>query len=149
MGYPLAAIEVKKPVKFQDSSSKFKIYGQLFDYMMRIRSFYGLSNIFGIYTTFERCEICWLPDSLSAASATDLNFDSNDVDDDAAVSRSMMVSEEFTSSDSQQLATALASLFQKLTSTMTCKVPLISSIRPYIIINKSTWYWKKGITCAS
>lgn len=52
-GYPVAAIEVKKPEEISDEKKAIH-YGQLFDYLTRIRSFHGIRNVLGLYIQLGR-----------------------------------------------------------------------------------------------
>jgi hypothetical protein len=61
MGMPIGVIEIKKPdAKIMRNRL---IYGQIFDYMMMLRAFHGLTFVFGIVTTYEQWRICWLEDT--------------------------------------------------------------------------------------
>jgi flagellar biosynthesis GTPase FlhF len=53
-GFPVGAIEVKKPDGEDSNEETRKMHlGQLFDYLMRIRTFHGVRNLIGILTDFE------------------------------------------------------------------------------------------------
>ena len=48
--------------------------GELYDYMMRIRSYKGVRSCFGILTSFDQWHICWLPDTDGHASSTSIHY---------------------------------------------------------------------------
>ena len=73
-GIPAGVIEVKTPKPDGRVLDSPLLAGQLYDYMMLLRSFYGLQSIFGVMTTYYEWRICWLDtsESKSLASATSL-----------------------------------------------------------------------------
>jgi len=73
-GIPAGVIEVKTPKKDAGVLESPFLAGQLYDYMMLLRSFYGLQSIFGVMTTYSEWRICWLDtsESRSLAAATSL-----------------------------------------------------------------------------
>ena len=71
-GMPIGVIEVKKPGKVAGGTPVLDdpiLAGQIFDYMMCLRQFNGLRNIFGIITTYNEWKICWLEDTDKAAAS--------------------------------------------------------------------------------
>lgn len=68
-GVPIGVVEVKKPDKSDILRNEY-VQGQLFDYMLRLKSFFGLEHVFGILSTYEEWRICWMPQSQKAAVAT-------------------------------------------------------------------------------
>jgi hypothetical protein len=63
---PVGVIEVKKPDEDrkdlgQSILDKATVLGELFDFQMQLRNFYGMSPAFGILTTFEAWRVCWIP----------------------------------------------------------------------------------------
>ncbi len=67
-GVPIGVVEVKKPGKTVMNSPN--LFGQIFDYMLQLQAFHGLSTPFGIVTTFQQWRVCWLPDGDSLAENT-------------------------------------------------------------------------------
>ena len=59
-GAPIGVVEVKKPDE-NDTLRHAAVQGQLFDYMLRLQSFFGLQHVFGILTNYEQWRICWMP----------------------------------------------------------------------------------------
>ena len=57
---PVGVVEVKTPTD-RDVFQAGHVVGQLFDYMLRLRSFHGLKHVFGILTTYERWRFFWMP----------------------------------------------------------------------------------------
>ena len=62
-------VEVKTPSTKKILESH-QVAGQLYDYMMRLRSFYGLQAVFGIMTTYCEWRICWLDTTISRQLAS-------------------------------------------------------------------------------
>jgi len=63
---PVGVIEVKKPDEDQNDFDesildKPTALGELYDFLMRLPNFYGMSPAFGIITTFEAWRVCWIP----------------------------------------------------------------------------------------
>src|SRR5690348_9514734 len=67
-GNPLGVVEVKKPG--ESILSEKLVLGQIYDYMLRLKSFHGLKDVFGVLTTYEEWRICWFPHSQTTAEAT-------------------------------------------------------------------------------
>ncbi|KAL6071676.1 Protein kinase domain-containing protein [Balamuthia mandrillaris] len=67
---PIGIVEVKKPT--ENIFDKNEVNGQIYDYMMALRSFSGLRYVFGILTTYEQWRVCWLPDANQLAQAEEL-----------------------------------------------------------------------------
>lgn len=67
-GVPVGVCEVKKPGRSIINSSF--VHGQIYDYMLRLRSFHGLRYVFGIVSTYEQWRLYWLDDCAAAASAS-------------------------------------------------------------------------------
>jgi hypothetical protein len=152
-GYPVGAVEIKKPRKDKSSPTTFnrpKVQGQLFDYMLRIRSFHGLRHVFGIMTDFEDWRICWLPDSNDAALATQLSYSLHEdtIDVGCADTRMLYGSEIYsgrTETTTPILARALVSVLRKMdygkNSLDVRKMQLLSDQRSYILLDSQSWFW--------
>ena len=142
-GFPVGAIEVKKPGK----GDRERDYGQLFDYMLRIRSFHGIRSVFGICTNFVEWTICWLPDSDVVALATNLVDSTDEISNTSATNRILHVSETYPY-DSTTLAVALTSVLKKMNKSaeIVDPVPLVSPTRAYIVLTeKKSWIWRNGL----
>ena len=68
-GLPVGVIEVKKPDK-SDLMEQTQIFGELFDYMMFLKSTYNIQRVFGILTRYSDWYVCWLEDTPSPASSS-------------------------------------------------------------------------------
>ena len=66
-GRPVGVVEVKKPGR--GILDKPEVAGQMYDYLKRLRSFYGLKHVFGIATTYVEWRLFWLPDAATDAAA--------------------------------------------------------------------------------
>ena len=152
-GCPVGAVAIKRPRNNKSSRSIFRnsqVQGQLFDYLLHIRSFHGLRHVFGIITDFEDWRICWLPDSDEAAHATDLSYSLHppNIDVGCAPARVMHGSEIYsgrTEAATPLLATALVSVLRKIDygrkSVDVLNVQLLSDQRLYICLNRWSWSW--------
>ena len=69
-GVPVGAIEVKKPDR--GILAKEEVAGQLYDYMLRLRAFYGLDHVFGIASTYAEWRVFWLEDCETVATSTEM-----------------------------------------------------------------------------
>ena len=86
-GVPVGVVEVKKP----DASAQppalnhANVLGELNDFMVRLKNFYGIAPVFGLLTNFVSWRVAWLPE--------------DDCDDIAAQEESYNGPHEFTSSN--------------------------------------------------
>eukprot|EP01136_Pigoraptor_vietnamica_P024386 Opistho-1_new@77369 len=82
-GRPVGVVEVKKPGR--NVLATEEVAGQMYDYLKRLRTFYGLDHVFGIATTYAEWRICWLRNSatMSAASSSPSAVLSDDGTDDS------------------------------------------------------------------
>jgi len=60
-GKPVGVCEVKTPGSTIMNSRM--LHGQIYDYMLRLRSFHGLKRVFGIVSTYRQWRLYWLNDS--------------------------------------------------------------------------------------
>lgn len=58
MGLPVGVVEVKN--EGDGALSDERVAGELFEYMMRLPSFYGTTEAFGILTTYRKWRVCWM-----------------------------------------------------------------------------------------
>jgi hypothetical protein len=146
-GFPVGAVEVKKPDRHQNGVTEEMVLGQLFDYLMRIRTFHGVKNLFGIVTDFETWTICWPQDSSTMAAADDDCFVDAMMDPATTIKRELCVSKKYSSQD-KEMAQAVVSVLMKMKSSSqrVDTVPLLSRTRSYIQLCPATWYWSSGIT---
>jgi hypothetical protein len=77
-GVPVGVCEVKKPGRTIMESTV--VHGQIYDYMLRLRSFHGIKHVFGIVSTYEQWRLYWLEDCAPAAAATALPVAAPSVD---------------------------------------------------------------------
>ena len=69
MGFPVGVIEVKKPDATTDPKKETRIFGELYDYMMFLKSTYNLTRIFGVLTRYSDWYICSLESDQPASSS--------------------------------------------------------------------------------
>eukprot|EP01137_Pigoraptor_chileana_P021798 Opistho-2@85940 len=56
---PIGVIEVKCPTT-RNAHNDTHVYGQLFNYMARLRALHNVRHVFGILTTYDKWRVCWL-----------------------------------------------------------------------------------------
>ncbi len=170
-GVPVGVVEVKKPDKNNKNTvlDHKNVFGQIYDYMMRLRSFFGLRYVFGIITTYAQWRVVWLdePDTIvAAASAADQAMsllDNRDVQkedqasllyeddetklEDAAVvdhsvndTRKVVFTRVYDSNDAD-LYRLLGSAISKMFRSPKNAVKLIDSTRPYLCLEEESVYW--------
>ncbi len=49
------------------------MHGQIYDYMLRLQSYYGLRNVFGIVTTYEQWRFYWFPSCDEVAAGEEID----------------------------------------------------------------------------
>jgi hypothetical protein len=160
-GKPVGVIEIKKPGN--NILQNPHVLGQLYDYMLRLRSFFGVNHVFGILTSYDEWRICWLPDKNTDTVATEGTEKIGattpqpllPVAEGSAVS-SPSVSTEHKDRDrtmhgtsvikynDQLLVRALCSVVVKMSESSSSEVKLIDSERPYIVWEQKTWHWQKA-----
>ena len=60
-GMPVGVIEVKKPPRTNEKGDvDARIFGELYDYMMFLRSTYHMTPVYGLLTTYSEWYVCWL-----------------------------------------------------------------------------------------
>jgi len=72
---PIGVVAVKKPNPSTHTKrcvlDKPRVIGQLYDYLLMLKSFHGLENVFGILSTYKKWRVCWLQspqtDAIAAA----------------------------------------------------------------------------------
>jgi hypothetical protein len=146
LGIPIGAIEVKKPGKqiFENL-----VYGQIFDYLLQLRSFHGVGEVFGILTNLVEWKIVWLPDTEIAGKAINLSYGSSTIEKNVAQKRELHVSDvTYTINDHNALFTGLTSVLKKMRKAANnrCVVPITSSTRVFIELSSESWRW---IMCKS
>jgi len=142
-GVPIGVAEVKKPDGKDILRNKY-VQGQLFDYMLRLKSFFGLEHVFGFLSTYEEWRVCWMPQSQKAAVATVIvNREADEVETEAqpvVPQRVMNGSPVFRWND-PNLPHILCSTILKMYNSPRTEVRLIDKSRPYIIIDENQWSW--------
>jgi hypothetical protein len=150
-GVPIGAVEVKLPnldkkgILMRGAAFNVYTYGQIFDYMLQLRAFHGVRQVFGIITTLIEWQIVWLPDTQEAALATDLSYGPNIVDSTIPSTRSLHVSKDIYCFDEPRLLCACLTTVlkkMKLSSNDRIVVALNSSKRFYIEVTPKLWQWK-------
>jgi hypothetical protein len=150
-GVPIGVVEVKKPkldengVLVRGAAFNLDTYGQIFDYMLQLRAFHGVRQVFGIITTLIEWQIVWLPDTQEAALATDLSYSPNNVDSTIASTRSLHVSRDiYCFEEPPILCACLTTVLKKMkhSSTGRIVVAINSSTRCYIEVLSQVWRWK-------
>lgn len=149
-GRPIGVIEVKSPSQKQKNVLEdFKVLGQLYDYMIKLRTSFGQCELIGIVTNLKQWRFGWLEDSNNIAKSSrahtniplekrhsyltsfPLTFSS----------RRMCVTRTY-SLGSADLAPKLASCLFKNLACNYRAIPLISSNRVYQQFTADSYVWK-------
>lgn len=141
-GRPIGVIEVKSPS--DNILENKKVCGQLFDYMVKLRTSYGQCELIGVLTNLKEWRFGWFRDSAviaqsnlvttsikSPADAFPLNFES----------RELIMSKIYTLSCSE-LPGVLATCLLKNLNCSYRPVPLISQNRVYQQLNQDGFLWQ-------
>ena len=163
-GFPIGVLEVKKPDKKIMQSER--LHGQIFDYMIRLRNFYGQKHVFGIVSTYEEWRIYWLANDVcnDAASATTklenieatqayvedittipecINFESESTEELISPSQEkrQLCGTPIIRYDDKNLSHMLVSVLLKMYNSPRETIPLVDPNRSYIQLNETSWYW--------
>jgi hypothetical protein len=79
-GIPIGVVEVKKPGRDNALQNPY-VQGQIFDYMLRLQSFFGIKHVFGILSSYEQWRVCWMPTSTERAARTTTTDQAADEDE--------------------------------------------------------------------
>lgn len=141
-GVPIGVVKVKKPGGALESPY---VQGQLFDYMLRLQSFFGIKNVFGILTSYDQWRICWLPLSDQAAAATSSaalgTEHAREIETQIVVPERVLQGSKFFAWDDEDLPRALCTVILKMYSSPRSQVSLVDKNRPYIVIDQDQWSW--------
>jgi len=163
-GIPVGVVEVKKPGKgIMDHPF---VAGQIYDYMMRLRSFYGLDNVFGIVSTYREWRVFWLEDTQPAAESDKVSvppFVENPVDRllphvppfalsppkqskkasvATASTRPRVYADRTVAWNDPEIILLLASVLLKMVcSPATRLTSLLAKERVAITVNRTHWLW--------
>ena len=137
--HPICICEVKQPApKILDDKI---VLGQVFDYMVLLRTYYGVREVMTILTTSKEWRFCWFKDTDPIARATSIKKMQAEIrcDDieDILVDRTVLVSPLMLWTDAT-LVRSLLSFLVKTTHVHHDPVPLFSTTRKYLRICTST-----------
>ncbi len=122
-GVPKGVVEVKTPLS-PDIMTDGLLHGQVYSYLMWLKSFYNISEVIGIATTYEEWRICWLSVS-----------DTGEVDE-------ALHGSEVKKYNDPDIIKFIASALQKMNSATWIK-PTILKGRPLLTFNPKGWSWEK------
>ena len=145
-GIPIGIIEIKKP---GDTflSNKAEIFIQLFDYMLMVQSFYGVTYVLGILTNYQSWQICWLPHSDPCALAENLEYNNEYRDQTSDIdNRVIHSSKNYKYTDAQTLTIVLCSALKKMKKNLSFyrPRPFLSSERNFIELSEESWARKSS-----
>lgn len=142
---PIGVVEVKEPGADDALQSPY-VQGQIFDYMLRLQSFFGLEHVFGILSSYENWRICWLPRSERAAmgtSATARVAEEHETEMQTVVPERVLYGSQFFAWNDENLPRVLCTTILKMYQAPRSEVRLIDKSRPYIIMDETQWSWGK------
>lgn len=138
---PIIAIEVKSPDENGDILNNLKVNGQMFDYLMSLKSFYFNGVTYGILTTFKHWRFCWLKNTNDSAESNQVLKDIN-LEDVPLKPRELYCSKIFAHNE-KNLVKFILSIIVKAYYADYNPINLFDSNRAYIRINPDGWLWKK------
>lgn len=148
-GAPIGVVEAKKPA-IDDEDETLEntfVQGELFDYMLRLQSFFGLQHVFGLLSTYERWRVCWMPCSQRAAASTSISATQTaehlDKEVQTVVPERVLHGSKLFHWDDPDLPRMLCTSILKMYKSPISEVNLIDKNRPYIIIDEAQWSWDK------
>eukprot|EP01031_Cornospumella_fuschlensis_P026661 gene26661-32216_t len=148
-GRPISAVEVKRYNSDSDVLSDECALGQLYDYLMQIRTFYGQVEVFGFLTDFVNWRVCWLPESAALAAS------SVGLDPTAPLANRLLTttaplptsakgelqSAPLIHHTDPALALTIYSAISKNLLAQVAPVPLFHSQRSYMLYMRNSWKW--------
>ena len=138
-GRPFSLVKVKSPAcaVFEDAH----VYGQAYNYLLMVRSFYGQVDLFIIVTTMDGWHICWLPDcdECAASSSRERQQTHTSIPDGKRVIHGSRVFKH----DDKELIPSLVSAFIKGYYGRYGSVSMMSISRQYICAESDKWNWSK------
>lgn len=141
-GVPIGVVEVKKPGD-DDILQNELVQGQLFDYMLRLQSFFGLEHVFGILSTYEQWRVCWMPRSERAAAASTMTQGADELGTESqpVVPDRVLYGCPVFGWNDKSLPRILCTTILKMYHSPRSPVRLIDKNRPYILIEENQWSW--------
>jgi hypothetical protein len=146
-GHPIGVMQIKKPPKGNEVSpvNDPQVFGQLYDYLGLIRSFYGLRKVFGIVSTYNEWKFGWLPDCRDAACTTGKALVSTRTSENALDERRMDVSRVYELHDPELFST-LATVMTRMHAYAGDGIPVWSPRRSVLSLRAcqdALWQWTK------
>jgi hypothetical protein len=143
-GRPIAVIEVKSPGEYTLLNGT--ICGQLYDYLMKLRSSYGQCEVFGIITNLKEWRFGWFPDSDDFARSVSIQ---PEVIGDSYLrsfflsiaERVLHMSRVYELSSKELVPTICSCLLKSLHSSYR-PVPLFSTTRGYQTLSCDSFFWE-------
>ena len=134
-GRPIAIFEVKSP-DIDNTLEHPNVIGQLYDYMEKIRSFYGQNDVIGVLTNFNKWLFCWFPYS------DEFIFEGTNTNNpDIAAAGRLLHGSKIISVHDENFMKYLCYIVIKCTDTTCTPVQLISRSRHYVQLFDSGWKW--------
>lgn len=143
-GLPFGVIEVKSPsISILENP---RVCGQLFDYMVKLRSSYGQCDLIGIITNLKGWRFGWFPDSSclikSVQKRSPMSFETLSSTFSLSITdRKLCMSQEYSIS-SPELPRVLISSIVKNLGSYYRPVPLFSADRVYQEFKGKTFLWE-------
>lgn len=152
-GRPIAVCEVKCPVTYKDAGENKSILlhpqvqGQLFDYMVELRTMFGQCEVFGILTNLKEWVFCWFPDTDEAARHTLSSATTNDPSTvfplkSALLSRRIVSRSKLYKLQDAEFPKSFLSVLLKSYKANFRPVPLLSTDRFYLTYSNKSFYWE-------
>ena len=155
---PIGVVEVKLPEI--EKKKLDRIHGQIFDYLVMLRAFYGLKIVFGLLVTYEQWWAVWLPTASNAAKSqtrkdtkaeikgkeqTDDNY-ADMLRESGDIERKFCISKPFARNDKdtpRMITTLLLKMYDAVVNVTRTAPTAVSHKRLYIQMESDNWNWKK------
>jgi hypothetical protein len=135
-GVPVGGVKVTGPGKLIMDSEN--LHGQIYQYMKRVQSFFGLKCVFVIISTYQQWRVYWLPAADEIARAKTLP-DPEEWQAPDQTNGQLYASQVYNYND-EDLPRVLVSVILKMRESLKYGM-LPEGVRPRIVINSRKWVW--------
>jgi len=140
-GRPFSLVEVNSPA-FADLEDAH-VYGQAYNYLLMVRTFYGQVDLFIIVTTMDGWRICWLPDCDECAASSSVSVAGPQTHTSSPVGKRLIHGSRMFKHDDKELIPSLVSAYIKGYYGRYGSVSVMSMSRQYICAERDKWNWSK------
>lgn len=123
-----------------------EVIGQIYDYLMMLKNFYGQKYVIGIITTLQEWKICWLPDTDIYACNDNTNYisrfsENEDTNFLNSLPERSICSTSIIQHDDPNLTKTILSALIKGYESPCYPVKMFSTERTYVRLTENNWRW--------